>query len=153
MADISSTIKQDITGHEFQSPYQTRVYEWDPVNDGTSGTGTHNIAAIPEGFAFLQGAVVVTEAFTSAGSATVKFLTGEADFTGAVPKADLTIGEVFKLEQNLAINATEGAPYYVDGTTVTAETIDVTVGTAALTAGKAKLVIDLIDISRIQAAV
>lgn len=150
MADITTTIKEVRTPKVFQDPSEVRTYQWDPANDGTGGTGTHNIIPIPEGYALLSADVVITEAFTSAGSATVKFLTGENDFTGAVPKAALTVGEVFPLLSVLDATATAGVGHYVDGTVVTAETLDVTVGTAALTAGKAIIVARLMNISNLQ---
>jgi hypothetical protein len=158
MSDISAVIKENRVVHEFQNPILTKVYEWDPmtaiviagVSTTTEAVATHNIIAVPVGFAFLDAHVVVTEAFTSGGSATVQFKTGEANFTGAVPKADLTVGEVFHLNQNLAITAVVGAPYFVDGTTVTAETIDVAIGTADLTAGKAKFIVRFVDINNLQ---
>ena len=159
MADISSAIKESPSNQNFQNPILTRTYQWDPVNgSGAGGTSTetvatHNIVAVPSGEAFLRGFFVVTEAFTSGGSATVKFLTGETDFTGAVAVAALTIGEVFELSPQVDQTATTGVGHYVDGATVTAETIDVTIGTAALTAGKGYFVLEFLKVGDIQAAV
>ena len=151
MANITTTIVQAKVPHDFESPIETRAYFWDPVGGrGTNGTATtaiatHNIIAIPEGYAFLQGWFVITEEFDSADdNATVQWLTGEANFTGALAEAALTVGEVIHLQQNLAITSTVGAPYYVDGTVITAETLDVAIATSVLTAGQGYFYIQLV---------
>ena len=92
---------------------------------------------IPVGDAFVGGYVIVTTAFTSGGSATLRFSINGDTLTGLLPKADLAIGDVITL-QATDVDGTAG----VEGFAVAAAaTLDVAVATAAITAGAIRLVV------------
>lgn len=156
MADIniSASMKEDRFNQSFQSVIEERVYTWEPTkivgpNGNTDEQGTHSLVPVPTGEAFLDGYAVVTEAFAGA-TATVQFLTGQGNLTGPIPVAALTVGEVIPLYPVASITATAGVGHYVDGTNITAETVDATIATADLTAGKAKLVLRFLKVADLQ---
>jgi len=96
MADISSTIKEIAMAKRSFSPFTAiRGYTWDPVNDGTEATGTHNIVPINQNEALVFGYGAVDTTFTSSGSATVQFKIGSDALTGLIPKANLAAGDIF----------------------------------------------------------
>lgn len=144
MADISSTIKQ-IAG-----PYNTmggftdvRWYKWEPVADGTSTVATHNIVPIPVGEALAFAIGYVETAFTSAGSSTHQFQVGSDTLTGAIPKANLAAGDVIMIGFDANDDTTSAAKYAKSA----ADTLDVAVGTAAVTAGKLYLQCFFVDVN------
>jgi len=153
--DISASMKQDRFNQSFQGAIQDRTYTWEPTkvvgpNGNTDEQGTHKLVPVPEGEAFLDGYAVVTEAFTSGGAATVQFKTGSGNFTGTLAVAILTVGTVIPLYPVASITATDGVAHYVDGTTITEETVDATIATADLTAGKAKLCLRFLKVADLQ---
>ena len=83
--------------------------------------------------------MIVTTAFTSGGSATLRFAINGASLIGVIPKADLTVGEVFDLKLN-DLDATVGLTAYADSADITFDWI---VGTATLTAGAITLIISV----------
>ena len=106
---------------------------------GIETAATHDLVTIPKGDAFLGAKVIVTTAFTSAGSATLRFAINGASLIGVIPKADLTVGEVFDLTLN-DLDATVGLTAYADSADITFDWI---VGTATLTAGAITLIISV----------
>lgn len=128
---------------------------------GLKTVATHNLITIPVGKALVGATVIVQEACTSDGSATVQFKIGSETLTAAIPVASLGVGAVIKLEFNTysgtgtvadtaatitAIDVSGGTTSYI---AATADTLDMAVGTAALTAGKFVLIPEFIDVSAI----
>lgn len=122
---------------------------------------THNLIEIPAGKALVGCRVLIQTAFTSDGSATVQFKIGSEVLTAAIPVASLVEGAVINLNFNTWSGAgtvatstcalTSAAP---SGGTVsyiktTADTLDMAVAVAALTAGKFILIPEFIDASAI----
>ena len=117
MADITSTVAEKPVGRSGESLGYWVTKKITPVDDG------------------------VTTAVTSAGSATVKFGTGNIDYSGAIPKANLAANDIVKL-QFMDYEDTDGGA----GFSTSADTFDMTVATAALTAGAFTVMINIVDL-------
>jgi hypothetical protein len=147
MADtnIVNKIKKTPTRFEFQQPVRYETYEINVIDADYSGietVGTHNLVTVSAGQALVGASLMVEDAVTSGGSATVKFNCGD-DLTGAIPVANLAAGDVV----NFTFGATTGT---VATYAKTADkTLNMTVATAALTAGKFVLVLGFIDVKAI----
>lgn len=143
MADVTAVIKETKGPFEFETLHRDRVVEVGVLDAALSGietVATHNIFAVPTGLALVSAKLVVVEDITSAGAATVKIAIGGKDVTAAIAKAKLVQGAVI----NLDLDATgDNMSYAFDATAVT---IDMTVGTAALTGGKFILYPTYVDI-------
>jgi len=116
-----------------------------PVVDSVDTVATHNLFTIPDGFALAGGSVIVTTSVTSAGAATVQFTVDGDALTGAIGKADLAAGDVVSLE----FGATDGTTVtgaYANGADIQ---FSMVVGTAALTAGKFTVILDLVHVDAI----
>jgi hypothetical protein len=126
------------------------AYDIDLANADYAGVktvATHNLAPIPEGFALVKAFVVVEDAITSDGNATLTFSVGSDALSGAVAKAGLAAGDVVELSVSDA-DGTAGKATYAKSA---ADTLDVAVGVAALTAGRFILVMELLDVETILA--
>jgi hypothetical protein len=71
----------------------------------------------------------------------VKFGTGNIDYSGAIPKANLAANDIVKL-QFMDYEDTDGGA----GFSTSADTFDMTVATAALTAGAFTVMINIVDL-------
>lgn len=170
MANITAAIKKAPSNQNFQSPIITDSYFWDPVGGrgaggtATSTAATHQIIAIPSGYALTGGRFVVTQAFVGS-SSTVQF-GAAAELTGLIAEADLTIGLVVPFVLHAYVNqdgsndlhdeltwAGGVGDNYVDGTVITAQTIDAIIGTNTLTAGQGFFLVDWVKIDELQATV
>lgn len=119
-------------------PY-TEVFEYDFAND-TGAQATYSLGKFKSKSLVLRGRWFVETACTSAGSATVIIGASTAD-TDAI--LDATSGAVANLIDNA--NDTETA---ATGLVVAAdETLDLTIGTADLTAGKIKVILECINVA------
>lgn len=101
--------------------------------------GTHNIIKIPKGKMLTGGHMVILTAAASAGAATAQLKVGAVALTSAIAKADLTANKVIPL----VVPAAGGDVYAVDAD----KTIDLVVGTAALTALKVLVFPEFMDIN------
>ena len=149
--NISTKIKERASNARYEQPYETRVYTFDVTDaefDGIETVATHNIAPIEEGYALIGGCGIVSTAVTSAGSATLKFQVGSDALTGAIPKANLAAGDVFRLLFAESASTESKALYAASA----ADTLDMVVGTAALTAGKITLVLHYVDMTTVLAS-
>lgn len=109
---------------------------------GMQATGTHDIAVIPAGEAVTGLTIFVLTSAASSGSATVQFKldfdgTAEAVNSTALAIANLAAGDIADLSVN-GIKAFDTAKEC---------TLQFTVGTAALTAGKFLIVVDTIPVA------
>ncbi len=130
----------------FQKMGRDAVYDIDVTDPDLSGietVETHNLVEVPVGQALIGAKLIVLESFTSAGAATVQFSCNSHNLGGALPKADLAKGDVVDLPVNDAEDTAGGALY----AHTTALSIDMTVGTAALTAGRFLLIPEFVDVS------
>lgn len=101
--------------------------------------GTHNIIKIPKGKMLTGGHMVILTAAASAGAATAQLKVGAVALTSAIAKADLTANKVVPL----VVPAAGGDVYAADAD----KTIDLVVGTAALTALKVLVFPEFMDIN------
>jgi hypothetical protein len=148
--DITALVEQKKTNNTFHNLFEQHIYDIDVANsdfEGIETVATHNLVTIPEGKALVKGFAVVKDAVTSDGNATVQFKVGSDTLTGAVAKANLAAGDVIELSPNDA-DGTGGVAGYA---AAAADTLDMTVGTAALTAGRFLLVLEFIDVATILA--
>ena len=122
--------------------YTNQVYsavlEYDFAKDG-GAQGTFSLGKMTHKCVILRGRVFVETACTSAGSATVIVGASTADVDAFI---DATSGAVANLVDNATFVETAS-----EGLVVAAnETIDLTIGTADLTAGKIKVFIEAINV-------
>ena len=136
MADISATIKKKAQGFEFQSATEERAYVLDVAAEGVLTVATHNILPIGAGEVCFGGFIFVEDAVTSSGSGTVQIKIGADTLTGAIPVANLAVGDVVKFGDTAATATTTFAGYAKSA----ADTLDMAVGTAALLVGKVVIV-------------
>jgi len=149
-ADISTVLKKTALPHEFQQPIIYRSYDIDVTAAGLTGAAavdTHNLVPIPKGEALVWGRGIVQTSFVSATTnSTLIFLVGSDALTGAVTEANLAAGDVVELMFNNVAAATESKATYAKAA---ADTLDWTVGTAALTAGRMILVLGFVNVDGI----
>jgi len=141
---ITASLKPKPIDRSLESLAYDTAYVIDSQNPtfvGIETVATHDLVTIPKGDAFLSGKVIVTKAFTSGGSATLRFQINGANLIGVIPKADLTVGEVFDLTLN-DLDATVGLTAYADSADIT---LDWVVATAAFTAGEITLVVSVLQ--------
>ena len=122
---------------------QTYVFKWDYDND-TATVAEHTLKnpdakgmSLPIGFVITGGWLEVVTAVTSGGSATLEVGTkGTSDdpngFVTSIGKASLTVNSVHPFDGALAHNTTAAGRRV----RTTACPVSITIGTAALTAGK-----------------
>ena len=150
MADtnITSLLVETPSRFEFQQPYIFKTFEIDVLNADYTGietTGTHNIYTIPQGMALVGAKLITTTAFTSAGSATIQFAIGSDNMTGVIPIANLAAGDCVDITLSSTTSTTTTAGY----ADTADDTFDMTVGTAALTAGAFVLIVQLVDVTSV----
>ena len=141
MTDITSTVAEKPGGRSGESLGYWVSKKGTPVDDSVTTAAAHEIFTIPANSFVAEGYVVVTTAFTSGGSATVKFGTGTKDYSGAIPVANLAANDFVKL-QIMDYEDTDGGAGY----STSADTFDMTVATAALTAGAFTVMINIVDL-------
>jgi len=141
MADITSTVAEKPVGRSGESLGYWVAKKITPVDDGVSATGAHNIFTIPANCFVREGYVVVTTACTSGGSLTAKWGTTSKDYSGAIPVANLAANDFVKL-QIMDYEDTDGGA----GFSTSADTFDMTVATAAFTAGVITVMINIVDL-------
>jgi len=144
MADISTTQGLGVrrVSADFHPPYITRIYDITPVTDGVTGVATHTIAGIEAGKAVVGFKVLFLTSVTSAtANSTLTFALNSLALSGALAEATNLAGRVHHPPLT-AINATAALAY---GTTTAAITLTMAVGTAALTAGRLLIMLDLVD--------
>ena len=126
---------------EFQGytdiPY-TVVLEYNFAND-TGAAATYSLGKFKHKTLVREGRVFVETACTSDGSATV--IVG-ASTTDTDAFMDATSGAVANLVDNLVHSETASSDLVVAAD----ETLDLTIGTAALTAGKIKVILECINV-------
>jgi hypothetical protein len=105
-------------------------------------TGTHNVLTVPEGYAIVAGYAVVQTTFTFSSAGTIKFAMVN-DLTGTRAAAELAAGDVFALLQNDLEDTTSAGCYAVSDD----DTLDLIVGTDAVTAGRLILYVGMIDVA------
>lgn len=118
-------------------PY-TVVLEYDFAND-TGAAATYSLGKFKHKTLMLHGKAFVETACTSAGSATVKIGTSTADDDAI---CDTTSGAVANLTDNAVLVETASENLVVAAD----ETLDLVIGTAALTAGKIKVILECINV-------
>jgi len=118
-------------------PY-TEVFEYDFANDGGTAA-TYSLGKFLHKTLVLRGIVFVETACTSGGSATVIVGASTADTDGFL---DATSGAVANLTDNAVLTETSGTNLVVAAD----ETLDLTIGVAALTAGKIKVVLECMNV-------
>jgi hypothetical protein len=143
---VPTTTKEFRTPQSLQTPFKTTVFDWDPKRDSHLTVATHQVRDIAKGNAVVQGYLVVEEDFTSAGLATIQVQLGGDNLTGAVGKANLVAGDVVPFVLNNGTTTQSGATY----AKAAADTLDIVVGTAALTAGKAKIFLVELEVGNLQ---
>lgn len=146
--DISGIVSTSPAPFEFQQPCIFRTYDIDVTTtayDGIETVATHNLIPIPKGEALVYGMGFVQTAFTSSGNATLTFQVGSDVLSGAIPKANLAVGDVIKLLWVESASTESKATY----AKTAADTLDWVVGTAALTAGRIILVCGFVNVNAI----
>mgnify|MGYP003151817754 CR=1 FL=1 len=141
MADITSSVAEKPIGRSGESLGYWVSKKVTPVGDGVSATGAHTIIDIPANSFVSEGYVVVTTACTSGGSLTAKFGTGSKDYSATIPVANLAANDFVKL-QIMDYEDTDGGAGY----STSADTFDMTVATAAFTAGVFYIAINIVDL-------
>jgi hypothetical protein len=141
MADITSSVADKEIGRGLEALGYWVCKKITPVDDGVSSAAAHNLITIPAKSFVRSGYVVVTTSVTSGGSATVKFGTGNIDYCGAFAKANLAANDVIALSINDQDATNSGAGY-----STSADTFDMTVATAALTAGAFYVMINIVKL-------
>lgn len=135
MADVTNK-KLQIPGVNSNTNYiQERAYEVNFTNNADiSATGTHSLARIAKGEVVTGVKVIVAEAITSGGAATVQVkINGTAINTSAWALSGLSKGTVYSLNAN--------------GLAITDDILlQATVGTAAITAGKLIIIVETIPV-------
>lgn len=142
--DITTVVTESPGTREFEIPERMVAYDIDFTNPdfvGIETVATHKLVTIPIGDALVRGLGVVTTAVLSGGAATLKFNINGDDITGLIPKANLAIGDVFDLVLNNGTGTQSGSGY----AHTTALTLDLIVGTSAITAGVVRLYVVTID--------
>ena len=141
MADVTSSLALTPIYKDNRSSIKEKAFFLDFVDDGASATGTHNVLDVAVGECLLGGYFFVETAVTSSGSATVQFGINSDTLSGAIPKANLALGDcgVFGFHTTDDTTTHSGFAY------TTAKTLDVIVGTAAITAGNLLIVAYVID--------
>jgi hypothetical protein len=147
MADISATktaLKR--VPYQPQVPYETRVLDISPVTDGVTAVATHTLYSIPATKALVGFKVVcLTDLDSATNNTTVAFAVNSVALTGTVTEAGMAAGLVIAPAPTL-VGATSGVDLYGDDA---AMTLTMAVGTAAITAGRFLIFLDLIDITAI----
>jgi len=141
MADITSSVAEKEIGRGLESLGYWVCKKITPVDDGVSSAAAHNLITIPANSFVSEGYVVVTTTATSGGGATVKFGTGTKDYCGVIPVANLAANDFVKL-QIMDYEDTDGGAGY----STSADTFDMTVATAALTAGAFYVMINIVKL-------
>jgi predicted RNA-binding protein with TRAM domain len=141
MADITSTVAEKPVGRSGESLGYWVSKKITPVDDGVTTVAAHNIFTIPANSFVAEGYVVFTTAVTSGGAATIKFGNATLDYCGALAKANCAVGDIFALSINDQDATDSGVGY-----STSADTFDMTVGTAALTAGAFTVAIRIVDL-------
>jgi hypothetical protein len=149
--NISTIIAKENTANVFQQIKETRVYDinvLDPAFTGITTVATHNLIPIAAGEVILGAKMVILTTFTSAsnnGTIVFQFPAGAA--VSAAFTADgteLAAGDVITFGNN-DLEDTAGLGLY----TAAADTLDMTVGTNALTAGRFLLILDVANVNDI----
>ena len=141
MADITSSVAQKPIGKSGEGLGYWVSKKVTFVADGVSATGAHNVFTIPANSFVAEGYVVFTTASTSDGSATVKFGNATLDYCGVVPVANCGSGDIFALSINDKEDTDSGVGY-----STSADTFDMTVATAAFTAGAFTIAVKIVDL-------
>jgi hypothetical protein len=123
MADISTSNKVLPASYSnFSAFSNVKTYRWEPVVDGTSATGTHNILPIGLGEALVSVICYVNTAFASGGSATITFQVGSDQLSGVIPVANLSAGKIFNLGAMLGTGVAQTQDTLTDSSGGTADT-------------------------------
>ena len=141
MADITSTVAEKPIGKSGESLGYWVSKKVTPVDDSVSTAAAHEIFTIPANSFVAEGYVVFTTSVTSGGSATIKFGTGNIDYCGTFGKANCAANDVIALSINDQDATNSGAGY-----STSADTFDMTVATAALTAGAFTIAVRIVDL-------
>ena len=146
--DITTNKDFDVNPrHVFHSHIKTVAKKIDgALSAGLWTVATHNIIQIPIGWALVGGYIVCTT--TAAGAtATLQVKISDTEtLTGLLPVAALAKGEVFPFRSG-AVSAVVGWTNAYAHTA--AQTLDIAIATAALTAGVFVVVAELVDIKAI----
>lgn len=130
-----------------QPQYSTYVFKYDTDSDAkTAAEHTlkdpdGNVLNLPAGFVITCGWVEVVESVTSTGSATIIVGTQgtSADpngFVTSIGKADLSANSIHPFDGALVHNGSNSAAAVAKRIHTTDDPVSITIGTAALTAGK-----------------
>ena len=144
MADFTTVLEKSKPGYAFQTLAEQRVYNVGVGDEGMSGAkavGTHNLIDIAENEAVVGGRIIIEEAFTSAGAATVAVQINSETVIAAQGKAALVAGEVMEFDLTTALIG-----IYAKGAAIT---LDWVVAVAALTAGRAIIILDVVNVDQI----
>ena len=145
MADMTSLLAFLPESNAFHTPFKIELLDLDfgdSDNAAMLATGTHNVFTIEQGKALLGAYGVVEDAVTSGGSATVQFKVGSDTLTGALPVANLAAGDSFTIATGSVTGTTSVASYAKSA----ADTLDIAVATAALTAGRILVYLIVADV-------
>lgn len=147
--DISALVRQSPAAQTHTQPTITRVFKVDFSDarfSGIEGQFAHPIAPIPLGEALIGGCIIVTSDITGA-TGTLTWQIGSDTLTGLMPVDNLETGDVHRLLFAVA-GGTESKAAYAH---TTADTLDMDVNTADITAGVFLLVLHYIDVAAILA--
>lgn len=144
MADISTTkMACRRESYKLHALRETVVYDIVPVTDGVvAHTTTHVLVPIPIGKMLVGGNVAFITSMGSTGAATFTFDCNSVALSGALSIAGTAAGKVHNFPINAA-TATAGAALYA---ATVALYVNMTVGVAAINAGRFLLTLDLIDV-------
>jgi hypothetical protein len=117
----------------------TWVGEYDFAND-TGAAATYSLGTFGHKMLVLSGVAYVETGCTSSGSATVIIGASTADVDAVL---DVTSGAV----ANLTVGTTHTETAAVNLVVASGETLDLTIATAALTAGKIKVILECIKVA------
>ncbi len=133
----NTTVVRNIEG--FTDQWYNIVLEYDFANDA-GATGTLSMGTFKQKTLIRKGYAFIETACTSGGSATVVLGASAADPNGILDASDGAVA-------NLTDNAVVFTASTSDNLVVPAdETFDMTIGTAALTAGKIKVHLECINV-------
>jgi len=141
--DATSYIARLNASYKFQRIGDDDLYPIDVTAvTGLNVVGTHNLITIPVGKVVRSAKVIIQTAAASAGAGTVKFSYGATDLTAALALANLGAGIVIDLPLGAAGTVAAYAA-------AAAFNINMTIGTADLTAFKFYLLLDVVDMNEV----
>lgn len=142
--DVTKIIERAKPGYVFQNMKEGRIYKFGVNDSGLSGIkaiGVHEIANVEKGNAVVGGALLITSDLKTATDAgTVKVQVNGHDVTVEATVDNFTAGTVVQFTMDAPLEV------YADAADIT---VDLVVGTEALTAGAVILEVDTVNVDGI----